>query len=304
MQNLKKLSKTELLTTAKEAVSKEREATLFLIEVLREVNQRMLYAELGYSSLWEFATQYLGLSDGAAQRRISAMRLSQDVAPVKQALEEGKLKLSTAAQMQSFFQQEKKNGKTYSQEEKISLLNEVQNLSTRECEKKLFAISPESIPQEKIRVVSESKTELRVVLDQQTLDKLQKLKDLKFPEASFAELIDYLADLGIQTIEKQKGITPTRKTPAPAVAKTPVPGKRASISKEDYRKLNQRSQGQCEYIASDGKRCSSRHRLQVDHRVPLALGGVSEFSNYRLLCRNHNRQQARELIGEEVFFGR
>lgn len=302
MKELQKLSKSDLLTTAKDAVAKEREATLFLIEVLREVNSRMLYAELGYSSLWEFATQYLGLSAGAAHRRIAALKLSQEIPAVKEALEEGRLKLSTAAQMQSFFQQEKKNGKVYTRHEKLDLLQEVQCLSTRECEKKLFALSPESIPQEKVRPVSEFQTELRVVLDQETLDKLQKLKELQFPDATYAELIRYLADLGIQAAEKKKGISGSTQapTPAPEVKKSPEPGIRLYVSKIDKRKLYQRSGGQCEYVSPDGKRCFSRYRIQIDHIQALALGGLSEFSNYRHLCWTHNRQQAREQLGDLV----
>lgn len=38
-----------------------------------------------------------------------------------------------------------------------------------------------------------------------------------------------------------------------------------------------------------GKRCSSRHALEINHMQPLALGGGDGISNLRLLCDAHNR---------------
>jgi hypothetical protein len=52
------------------ACTEERRATVALIEHLEEISRRMRYAEMGYAWLWEFATIELGLSEGAAQRRI------------------------------------------------------------------------------------------------------------------------------------------------------------------------------------------------------------------------------------------
>src|ERR1041385_6447405 len=67
---MKHLSPEELLARTKNLVPEERKATVALIEHLAEINRRMLYTDLGYASLWEFATRELGLSEGAAQRRI------------------------------------------------------------------------------------------------------------------------------------------------------------------------------------------------------------------------------------------
>ncbi len=59
---MKHLSSEELLARTKNLVAEERRATLALIEHLQEIEARRIYAELGYASLWEFATRYLGLS--------------------------------------------------------------------------------------------------------------------------------------------------------------------------------------------------------------------------------------------------
>ena len=64
---MKHLTSAELLARLKTLVAEERRATLLVIECLEEAQERRLYAEWGYGSLWEFATIELGLSEGAAQ---------------------------------------------------------------------------------------------------------------------------------------------------------------------------------------------------------------------------------------------
>lgn len=53
-----------------------------------------------------------------------------------------------------------------------------------------------------------------------------------------------------------------------------------------------RDQGQCTY-----KDCRSKYFLELDHIQPLALGGKTELSNLRLLCRVHNQRAAINSFG-------
>lgn len=58
-----------------------------------------------------------------------------------------------------------------------------------------------------------------------------------------------------------------------------------------------RDRGQCTYISAVGKRCKSKHNLQIDHVVPVARGGSNDPSNLRLLCAYHNRLEAERILG-------
>ena len=75
-KNLENNSHHDWVTKAQKLVAEERKITLALIECLEVISTQMIYAELGYGSLFEFCTRHLGLSEGSAHRRISAMRLS------------------------------------------------------------------------------------------------------------------------------------------------------------------------------------------------------------------------------------
>ena len=58
-----------------------------------------------------------------------------------------------------------------------------------------------------------------------------------------------------------------------------------------------RDGGRCTFIGSDGRRCGSRHNLQIDHIIPHALGGDNSPRNLRLLCGKHNRLEAERIFG-------
>ena len=60
------------------------------------------------------------------------------------------------------------------------------------------------------------------------------------------------------------------------------------------RQVWERDQGCCSYVdRGSGRRCGSRHLLEIDHVVPYAVGGSAEPDNLRLLCAAHHRYRHR-----------
>ena len=55
---------------------------------------------------------------------------------------------------------------------------------------------------------------------------------------------------------------------------------------------------QCSYVSPDGRRCSARRCLELDHVDPWAVGGESTMANLRLRCRAHNQRYARQYFGK------
>jgi HNH endonuclease len=54
--------------------------------------------------------------------------------------------------------------------------------------------------------------------------------------------------------------------------------------------------GQCSFVGPDGKRCGSKHVVQVDHIRPVARQGSASIENLRLLCAKHNRMEASRIM--------
>jgi hypothetical protein len=65
------------------------------------------------------------------------------------------------------------------------------------------------------------------------------------------------------------------------------------------REVYGRDGGRCTFVSADGRRCSGRAFLELDHIVPWAEGGGAEPNNVRLLCRAHNAARARERFGDQ-----
>lgn len=56
---LKSLSDPELLSSTRETVQRERELTGLVLEHLREIESRRLFAKLGFGSLFEYCVEEL-----------------------------------------------------------------------------------------------------------------------------------------------------------------------------------------------------------------------------------------------------
>ena len=92
----------------------------------------------------------------------------------------------------------------------------------------------------------------------------------------------------------RQGATDHRATAGrtPARAATPTAKPRASgraIPAAVKRQVWRRDGGCCSYVDREtGRRCNSRHLIEIDHILPYALGGGADPENLRLLCGAHH----------------
>ena len=81
----------------------------------------------------------------------------------------------------------------------------------------------------------------------------------------------------------------------PAGAATPAAKPRVTgraIPAAVRRQVWQRDGGRCCYLdRRTGRRCNSRHMIEIDHIVPYAQGGGADPGNLRLLCHAHHRHR-------------
>lgn len=281
-------SREIVLSDLRSAIGIERECTLRVLRLLREVERDRHFLEMGYPSLFEFATRELGYSAPAAQRRISAMRLLKAVPEAEGAIAEGSLILDVAAKTQAFFRQEK----GIPIELKREIVQSMVGLTTRECERKLIALSPESaLPKDVMRPIAEGKTLVQFVADDELIGKLEKLKGLlahRNYDGKLNELIDALAEIALKKLDPETRPR-VRSLPAPEVQSRYIPV-------HVRRTVRKRDGGRCTFVdPQSGRRCGSRHGIQYDHIQPYSMGGPSTVENLRLLCGNHNRHVAEKI---------
>jgi hypothetical protein len=257
---IQKLSDSELMQKLRAAVSEERRVLAEVLDYLREVDRRKLFANIGHTSLWDFCVKELGYSDGCAMRRIASMRLLRDLPEVWEELLEGRQTLSSLSQAQQFF----RNEEIRDVEEKRAVLAKLEGKSTRECEKELRELSSTPKP-----------TAYKIEISQELHEKLERLQALRsHASKDLEDLLHYLADQALKKLDPEQ--KPASSPPAPAVNRVTASVRRA---------VWQRDRGRC-------VQCGSQSYLEVDHIHPRALGGAHTLENLRLLCRAHNQRAA------------
>ena len=297
--NLKSVSDSELLQSTKRLASEEKRIGIEVLHHLREIDSRKLFASLSFSSLFEYCTQELGYSEGGAYRRISAMKLLQDVPEYESKLREGTVSVATLSKVQSFLVQEKRQlGKVYSKDQKLELLKQVEGKSANGTDRVLATLSPEQARAEKERVLNEEESEIRFTMNRELKEKLERLRNLlghKSNTQSYAGLIEELADQVLKKLDPLEKVASV-KNPSPPV-ETRLKNTRY-ITAQTKRAVWRRDAAACTYVNSKtNRRCESRHALQIEHIEPFALGGLSTFGNLKLLCPAHNQYSAIQAFG-------
>jgi HNH endonuclease len=299
-----KLKDSDLVARTKSTAFSEREALTELLHLLKEVGRRRLHLEYGYGSLLEFAVKELGYDEASANRRIKAMQLISDIPEVEDKIKTGEMGLSVAATVQSFLRNEAKvNLKPVSLERKQEVLAKVQGKSLRDVQSELATLNPQIIPQDKERVLTEDKIEVKAVISKDLKVKLDRLKNLlshKNPNMNFNELLNEVADIALERLDR------TKQYSAPAVPQSKEPRKRETshtrfIPERIKRKIWQRDRGRCTFTSPITKqKCNSQFQLQIDHITPFSQGGLNREDNLRLVCSNHNKLLATEILGKQV----
>ena len=221
-----------LLAHTRSLVRHEQALQLAVLDHLREIQKRHLHLRLGFSSLFDYAVRELGYSEGAAWRRIKAMRLCSDTAGTRERLQDGSLTLSAAAQLQNTFDLAQRTatataaadrgaapaapellprGTGTAPERPVPALDAAQRQelvaqasgkSTREVKQLLAGVAPElASPADRLRALGDGRWELKVVIDsacQHGIEQLRALLSHVDPHLTPGQLVERLVQDGLQ----------------------------------------------------------------------------------------------------------
>lgn len=319
--NVKHLQKDLLLEGLKRHLSGERYSQAMFLAHLAEVDERKIYAELGYTSLFVYCTEELKLSEGSTCRRIQAARTSRSYPILFEYLEDGKIHLEAISLISPLLTQENHQNlikkachKTKREVEyliasltpKPDLPEVIRKLPSKQEEAPASTFAGECCEIEDIQVqpprpeilkpLSQERYKIQLTGSERFKNKLERAKEIlrhQFPEGRLEDILEEALDLLLEKKDPQlKFKQENEKKPSRNFRTRHIP-------QEIKQEVWQRDDGQCSFISEDGKRCGTKAWLEYDHIKPWALGGASNHTNnIRLLCRAHNQYEAEQIFGE------
>ena len=278
---LHKLSNESLNQKIISLSSQERALLREVLEHIAEADRRRLYLTLGYSSLFSYLTEACSYSAGAAQRRIDAARLLNELPEVADKIESGDLNLAQIVILQKGAR-EKKN---VTRDTKLKLVKSLQNKNTAESQK-LVALELDLEIKEAPRVTHQKDDSVRIEVSftKEEWDLINQARNLMSHEVPTGKWSDLLVHLAKERVKKSK--RPIDKPQSKTVTE----------KKRDY--ILQRD-GSCQFKAANGKVCGSLWMLEADHINPVWNGGDNSVENLRALCGAHNRQRYNNQVGRQ-----
>jgi 5-methylcytosine-specific restriction endonuclease McrA len=141
------LDSTALSRRLGELAGHERKVQVEFLLHLEEYDRRRAWAEAGYPSLWEWCLRVLHLREGAAGRRIAAMRVLRRLPRLAKALRDGRLSLSTVTLL----------GPVLTEENREEVLARAAYLTKAETEHLVVSLQPRTAPKEGLRLLSPSR---------------------------------------------------------------------------------------------------------------------------------------------------
>jgi hypothetical protein len=283
-----------------------------------------LYLDLGFPSLHAYCTSALGMCESTAGRRITAARVCRKFPDVLSRVAKGELHLSAVCSMSPHLDWNNAP----------DLIEVCKNQSRRKVDEILAARFPRADVREKVRLdpLSVDRYGLHFTIDAEALQELEKVRELarhRLPGGELSELFKLAMRTLRMDLEKQRfsaGKKPRVRKATKAASPSGGGEGESTASKADAatadaaqhppaevtdtasprrpsaevaREVYARDEGQCTFVAENGRRCGARDFIEFDHVDPHGLGGDPTVSNLRLRCRAHNQLYARQVYGDQ-----
>ena len=321
-----RLADGEVLKGCIAAHARERQLTAEVLAYLAEIDRRRLYLSEGYSSLFVWCVEVLGLSEQSAFKRIRVARASQAIPGLCPAIADGRLNLSTATLLAPHLTTgnaeeliaavvrkrredvEKLLAERFPQPDVPTLIMPIAAAApapnrtapaVQSDETKLSPgrVEPAALAAAPIRIAALSPKRYlwQLTATQEMQDDLQRARELlghAIPNGDVAQVLARALRLLVCREEGRKfaGTERPRRGRASKQAR--------HIAANIRRAVWQRDGGRCTFVGENGRRCESRARLEFDHVEPVARSGQTTAANLRLRCRAHNQYEAERRFGK------
>jgi 5-methylcytosine-specific restriction endonuclease McrA len=333
MVTLTDLTNDALVGRLLEIRKQERSLLVELLHYLAELDRRKAVISMGHSSLFSFCTEALGMTKASAFRRTTAARLVARFPLAADYLRDGRLNLTTLVELRDVLDEEhlieildRAAGRTEEQVKELvaslrpqpsppDLLrklptprNDCSGSGPKLATPAQLAAPPAPTsptappppepprPSARLQPIAPERHVLRMTVGADFVADLQAVREAlshKLPAGSLEDVLHECVRVTLQKIERRR-----RGAGKKTSAKMPPAGSRyvpVAVRHEVF----ERDDGQCTFVGSTGRRCCSRHQVQLHHLDPHGKGGRPTAANLTLRCRAHNLYAAEQDFGRE-----
>ena len=190
--NLKHLTDDCLIAETRRHVQHERDLLTTILHHFREMERRRLFCKHG--SLHACAVKEFGYSDDQAHRRVTAMRLINELPELEEQIEAGQINLSHVGVAHSLFKNEQKLGKPMTTDQKLEVFEAIAGQSIRQAQGIANSFATEKMRHKDfVKSLRDGRNLFTGELTDAVLEKLQAIRGLlahQKPDATFNDLID------------------------------------------------------------------------------------------------------------------
>jgi len=338
------LSGSQVLEGYFRAKASKRASDALLLAYLADIDARRLFVEASHPSMYSFVAAEFDFTDDLVKKRIRAARAAHEYPQVLPMLSDGRLSQSTLLLLVPHLHHGNVDDllscaadKTRSELERIlaarfptsemmswtmGASSSEHSTSTEQNCQTVGAPGPlesQSLPhlpsqpvthlpmtspaQPRTRVtpIAANAHGVQFMMDDDSHEDLEYLRAALGHEAPTVAHVfaRALKSLRREVDKRRSAATDRPQRPRPQVSANP-----RHIANHVRREVWKRDEGQCAFHSTDGRRCTARGGLELDHIVPVARGGRSTVDNLRLLCWAHNQFVAERELGATFMKGK
>ena len=328
---LERLSSAELDRSAQKLVLAENGNIAKLIAHIAEMSTRKAALELGYKNMFDYCVRRLNLSEGAVPARIHVANVSRRFPQLLVALAENRISLTVTSLLAPRVSEDNVDklisdcaGMTRKETEEYLVALRPKRVFEPSIRKRPQPAAPPSrpakptpkapappvdaAPKKSAPILEPARPDeynFRFAADRGFKDKFERLAEVLGVENAqkhMAEILEKALDIALEKKDPKKKLERRQKrakakSSLNEITKTDEPAKSRYITSEVSERVHARAGYQCEYEAADGRRCSSRTGLQIEHVRPFGIFRSNDERFLGLLCAAHNGLAAERVYG-------
>jgi len=287
-RSIASLSNEELLAATRDLVRRSCSMEADLLVHLGEIDERKLYLDRAFSSMFTFCTRELGFSEGAAYNRILVARAARRLPALIDAVRSGRVHLAGLRLLAPHLTQENHE----------QLLSKAAGRTKDEIAEFVAAIAPRPPPPMIRKLpVAEAAYKGQFSISREFRDEIREAQDLlrhRMPDGDLATIFRSALEMLVASVKKER-FAVGRKPRGPA--ETSVETTSRHVPDAIKRAVHERDGGRCTFVDDPGKRCDETGMLEIDHVESFARTHRHDVNALRLLCRAHNQHAADRMYG-------